>query len=530
MVVENDLMGEQKRILGRDAQRNNILAAKTVSDLVKTTLGPKGMDKMLVTPSGEIIVTNDGVTILSEIEIEHPAAKMMVEIAKTQESEVGDGTTSSVMIAGKLLENAEKLLDQRIHPTTIVKGYKLAQIKTQEFLKNSALRITSENEEVLRQIAITAMTGKGAENSKEDLAQVLVESVKLVRENNDVNIKDIKIEKIIGEGMGEANLIYGIVLNKEKISKDMPRIVGNAKILLIDFPIEIKTPEMQTKISVSSHIELQNFVNNEEKIIQEMVEKISETEANVIFCQKGVDDYAKYLLAKKGIYVCRRVPKSDLEKISKATGGKIISNLNEIDSYNLGEAREVEEIKHSGEYLTYIRGCKNPKAVTILIRGGTSHVLEEIERALLDGLGDVISALNTQLIVGGGGAIEMELSKNLKEFSKTVGGRESLAIKEFANALEFIPLTLAENAGLDQIDVLTELNKRHEAGEKHAGLNLFTNKIENMLDAKIIEPYKIKKQAIDSATDVATMILRIDDVILAKQNKKNEFDEFSSFK
>ena len=287
---------------------------------------------------------------------------------------------------------------------------------------------------------------------------------------------------------------------------------------------------MQTKISVSSHIELQNFVNNEEKIIQEMVEKISETEANVIFCQKGVDDYAKYLLAKKGIYVCRRVPKSDLEKISKATGGKIISNLNEIDSYNLGEAREVEEIKHSGEYLTYIRGCKNPKAVTILIRGGTSHVLEEIERALLDGLGDVISALNTQLIVGGGGAIEMELSKNLKEFSKTVGGRESLAIKEFANALEFIPLTLAENAGLDQIDVLTELNKRHEAGEKHAGLNLFTNKIENMLDAKIIEPYKIKKQAIDSATDVATMILRIDDVILAKQYKKNEFDEFSSFK
>lgn len=527
-IGEEFIGGEGKRVVGKNAQRNNILAAKTVSEIVKTTLGPKGMDKMLVTPTGEIIVTNDGVTILTEMEIEHPAAKMMVEIAKTQESEVGDGTTTSVMIAGKLLENAEKLLDQKIHPTTIVKGYRLAQAKAQEFLKDVSLKITPDNEEILRQIAMTAMTGKGAEGSRAELSDILVKSVKSVQENGQVDIKDIKIEKILGEGGGDAQLVYGIVLDKEKLSKDMPRVVGNAKILLVDFPIEVKSPELSTKISVSSHLELQNFLNDEEKIIREMVEKIVQTEANVVFCQKGVDDYAKYLLSKAGIYTCRRVSKSDIEKISKATGGKIISNLNEINSYDLGEAEEVEEVKHSGEAMTYIKGCKNPKSVSVLIHGGTTHVLDEIERALLDGLGDIVSALNTGLVVSGGGAVEIEVAMHLRRFASTLEGRERLAVEEFASALEFIPLTLAENAGLDPIDILTELKRRHEAGEKNSGLNLFNNSVENVLDDRIIEPQKIKKQAIDSATDVATMILRIDDIILAKpvEEKEERLTEF----
>jgi archaeal chaperonin len=513
-----------QRILGKDAQRNNILAAKMVSEVVKTTLGPKGMDKMLVTPTNEIIVTNDGVTILDEMQIEHPAAKMMVEIAKTQEKEVGDGTTTAVMIAGKLLENAERLLEQKIHPTVIVKGYKIAQRKAQEILKEISLHVTSENEEVLRQVAMTAMTGKMAESEKERFAEILVKAVKLVENNQKIDLNDIKIEKVLGNGIKDTELILGIVLDKEKISKDMPREVGDAKILLVDFPIELKTPEIDTKISVSSHVELQNFVNEEEKTMKEMVEKIISTECNVVFCQKGVDDFAQYLLARQGIYICRRVAKTDMEKISKATGGRIISNLTEINSYDLGEAEIVEEINIGNEKMTYIKGCKNPKAVTVLIHGGTTHVVDEIERALMDGLGDISSTLETKLIVPGGGAIEMELSKKLKEFGQTLSGREQLAIEEFAKSLEFIPSTLAENAGLDPIDILTELKAKHDAGEKNMGLNLFTNKVENVLDAKIIEPYKIKSQAIDSATDVATMILRIDDVIAAKIDKKGNMN------
>ena len=523
------VMGEEiQRTIGKDAQRNNILAARTVSEIVKTTLGPKGMDKMLVTPTGEIIVTNDGVTILSEMQIEHPAAKMMVEIAKTQESEVGDGTTSSVMLAGKLLENAEKLLDQKIHPTTIVKGYRMAQDKAQEILKEISLKITPENEEVLRQVAMTAMTGKGAEDSRGQLSDILVKAVKSVNDNGKIDLKDIKIEKVLGDSIKKTELVSGIVIDKERLSKDMPRLVGPAKILLVDFPLELKTPELNTKISISSHVELQNFLGEEEKTIKEMVAKIIETEANVVFCQKGIDDYAQYLLAKNGIYACRRVAKSDMEKLSKATGAKIISNLSEISSYDLGESDEVEEVKHSGEAMTYIRGCKNPKAVTILIHGGTLHVLDEVERALMDGIGDIISALDTKLVVPGGGAIEIELSKRMRQFAKTLGGRERIAVYEFANTLEFIPATLAENAGLDPIDVLTEMKRRHDSGDKNAGINLFTNKVENVLNAQIIEPYKIKSQAIDSASDVATMILRIDDVIAAKSNPKGNMNSTGS--
>lgn len=510
-----------QRIMGKDAQRNNILAARMVSEIVKTTLGPKGMDKMLVSPTGEIIVTNDGVTILEEMQIEHPAAKMMVEIAKTQESEVGDGTTTAVMLAGKLLENAEKLLDKKIHPTVITKGYRLAAEKAQEILKDISLRITSEDGEVLRQIAMTAMTGKGAEDNKDKFAEIIVNAVRQVQNqsNGRIDIDDIKIEKAKGDGIKDTELISGIVLDKEKVSYDMPVSISGARIALIDFPLEIKNPEIDTKISINSPEQLQGFLVQEEQEIKKMIDLVRASGANVVFCQKGIDEFAQYLLAKSGIYACRRVARSDLEKISKATGGKIVGNLNELSQGELGNAALVEEVKHAGDALTYIRGCENPRALTILIHGGTDHVIDEIGRAMKDGLGDVACTLQSGLVVAGGGAVEIELARKLREFAQGLSGREQLAVEEFASALEFIPTTLAENAGIDPIDTITELKARHDAGEKNAGINLFTNKVENVLEARIIEPLKIKSQAINSASEVAMMILRIDDVIAANDKK-----------
>lgn len=502
-----------ERIMGKDAQRNNILAARMIGEIVKTTLGPKGMDKMLVSPTNDIIVTNDGVTILEEMQIEHPAAKMMVDIAKTQDREVGDGTTSVVMIAGKLLENAETLLDKKIHPTIITKGYKMAEEKCQEFLNELALKINPEDEGILKQIVITSMTGKSAEGSKEKFADIIVKAIKSVEDNGRVDLENIKIEKSKGEGISDTELILGIVLDKEKISLDMPSVIKNAKIALIDFPLELKNPEINTNISISSPEQLQSFLNQEERSIKEMISKVKETGANVIFCQKGTDDFAQYLLSKLGIYACRRVARSDMEKLAKATGGKIVSNINELSPSELGFAEIVEELRHGTDSFTYVRGCKNPKAVTILIHGGTEHVIDEIERAFRDGLGVISSSLKTGLIVPGGGAIEIELAKKLRAFGQSLSGRERLAVEQFASALEFIPTTLAENAGMDPIDVLTELKAKHDAGEKNVGLNLFTNKIEDTFKVRIIEPYKIKTQAISSATEVANMILRIDDVI-----------------
>jgi thermosome len=514
-----------QRIMGKNAQRNNITAARMVSDIVKTTLGPKGMDKMLVSPTSDIIVTNDGVTILEEMHIEHPAAKMMVEIARTQENEVGDGTTTSVMIAGKLLENAEKLLDKKIHPTVITKGYRIAAEKSHEILNDLALRITPNDDEILRQIAMTAMTGKGAEAAKEKFADIIVKAVKQVgrmEEGFKIEIGDIKIEKSKGNGMEDTELISGIVFDKEKISHEMPSSLKNAKIALIDTPIELKNPEIDTKISISTPEQLHGFLEQEEREIRDMIGKIKASGANVVFCQKGIDDFAQYLLSKEGIYACRRVSRSDMEKIAKATGGKIVSNLSELASKELGSAETVEEVKHGDEYFTYVRGCRNPRALTILIHGGTEHVIDEIERAMRDGLGDVVCSLKYGLVVPGGGAIEVELAKRLRDFSQGLKGREQLAVEEFASAIEFIPITLAENAGLDPIDTLTELKSKHDAGERHAGLNLFTNRIENALQSRIIEPLRIKTQAINSATDVATMILRIDDVIASSGDGKGQ--------
>ena len=502
-----------QRILGKDAQRNNIMAAKMVADIVKTTLGPKGMDKMLVSPTGDIVVTNDGVTILEEMQIEHPAAKMMVEIAKTQEDEVGDGTTTAVMIAGKLLENAEKLLDKKIHPTVITKGYRMAAEKAQEILNDISLRITPDNEDVLKQIAMTAMTGKGAEGSKIKFAEIIVRAVKQIQSEKKFDINNIKIVKSKGDGMKDTELISGVVLDKEKVSDDMPSSIQNAKIALIDLPLEIKNPEIDTKVSISSPEQLQGFIEQEERAIRTMIQRVLSSGANVVFCQKGIDDFGQYLLGKSKIYACRRVARSDMEKLAKATNAKIVSNLSELSQNELGQADLVEEVIQGEDKFTYVKGCRNPKAVTILIHGGTEHVIDEVERAIKDGLGDVISSLKTGLIVPGGGAIEIELARRLRQFGGTLSGREQLAVEEFASALEFIPITLAENGGMDPIDTLTELKSRHDSGEMNAGLNLFENKIENVLEKRIIEPYKIKSQAINSASEVSIMILRIDDVI-----------------
>ncbi len=510
---------ESNRILGRDAQRNNILAARVVAETVKTTLGPKGMDKMLVDRTGNIIVTNDGVTILDEMEIEHPAAKMVVEIAKTQEKEVGDGTTTAVMLAGKLLENGEKLLDMKIHPTIITRGYRWAEEKAQEILKELAFEIGSKEE--LMKVAQTAMTGKGVEYLKEKFGEIIVDAIDVVAENGKVNLEDIKIEKHKGKSIEDSELIQGIVIDKERINLEMPVRVDEAKIALIEEALEVTGPSTEAKISVSSPEQLTNFLNQEESILRAKVDAIKSSGANVLFVQKGVDELVQYYLAKAGIYAVRRVAKSDMQNLAKATGGKIVSKLSEITDEDLGYANYVEEKRDGEEGMTYIMGCKNPKALTILIHGGTEHVIDEVERAVKDALGDVAATLKDSKIVAGGGAIEIELSRKLKEFASTLKGRERLAVEEFALALEFVPTTLAENAGMDPIDVLTELRAAHDAKLKNHGLNLFTGKIEDNLANGIIEPLRVKTQAIASASEVAIMILRIDDVIAAKKSGGN---------
>jgi thermosome len=510
------------RMIGRDAQRNNIAAARIVADLVKSTLGPKGMDKMLVDNLGDVIVTNDGVTILEEMHVEHPAAKMMVEIAKTQEKEVGDGTTTAVVLAGKLLENAEKLLDEKIHPSVIGRGYRKAREKADEILLKLSTKVNEKDRDFLKKIAMTAMTGKGAETAKEKLAELVVDAVLQVAEKKDgkifVDLDNIKIEKRRGKGIDDTELISGIVLDKEKVHAAMPSYVKDARIALLDVALEIKGPETDTKIQVTTPEQLQAFLDQEEMMLKKMVDKIVEVGANVVICQKGIDDVAQYYLAKAGILALRRVKKSDMEKLAKATGGKIVSKLKELSKSDLGYAKEVEEVKEGDEAFTYIRGCKNPKALTILVRGGTEHVVNEIERAIKDSIGDLAAALNDGYVVPGGGAIEVELAKAIREYATKFKGREQLAILGFADALEAIPRILAENAGLDPIDVLTELKVKHEKNP-NIGLDLTKeeNYIVDTLKAGIVEPTRIKLQALKSATEVTMMLLRIDDVIASKE-------------
>ena len=453
------------------------------------------------------------------MQIEHPAAKMLVEVAKTQEDLVGDGTTTAVIIAGKLLENAERLLDQKIHPTVIVRGYRIAAEFSQSLLQEIATNIGKDDKMLLKNIAITAMTGKGAETAKEQLSEIIIKAVTQVMEQKDgknsIDLNNIKLVKRKGSGIEDTELIEGIVLDKEKAHSDMPSTVKGARIALVDAALEIKGPETDTKISISSPDQLQAFLDREERTLKNMVEKIKSSKANVIICQKGIDDIAQYYLTKEGIYGIRRVSKSDMEKLAKATGAKIVSNINELSEKDLGNAKIVEEVKEGNEEgMTYIRGCINPKALTILIRGGTEHVIDEIERAIKDALGDVSAALYDGKIVAGGGAIEVELAKRLRDKGQALKGREQLAVHEFASALESIPSILAENAGLDPIDILTELKARHEkSNEKNFGIDVNSGKVDDMMIKGVIEPLRIKTQAIKSASEVAMMLLRIDDVI-----------------
>ncbi len=509
-----------QRTVGRDAQRLNIMAARVIAEAVRTTLGPKGMDKMLVDSLGDVVITNDGVTILKEMDVEHPAAKMIIEVAKTQEDEVGDGTTTAVVLAGELLKRAEELLDQDIHPSIIARGYRLACEKCMEVLDELAIDIDVNDTETLKKVAATAITGKHAEYAVEHLSGIVVDAVRKVAEERGdryyVDDDAIKLEKKQGGSVENTELVDGIVLDKEVVHPGMPRRVENAKIAVLKAALEVKETETDAEIRITDPEMLQKFIEQEEKMIKDMVDALVNAGANVVFCQKGIDDLAQYYLAKAGVLAVRRVKQSDIEKLAKATGAKILTDLRDIKPEDLGEAELVEERKVGDEKMVFVTGCKNPKAVTILIRGGTEHIVDEVERSLTDSIKVVKTALESGKVVAGGGAPEIELSLRLKQWAPTLGGREQLAAEAFANALEIIPRSLAENAGLDPIDILVELRKAHENGEKYAGVNVFSGKIENMKELGVLEPLRVKKQAISSATEVAIMILRIDDVIAAK--------------
>nr|MBC8495126.1 TCP-1/cpn60 chaperonin family protein [archaeon] len=472
---------DTKRTSGKDAQRMNIAAAKLVAETVRTTLGPKGMDKMLVDSMGEVTVTNDGVTILEEMNIDHPSAKMIVEIAKTQEDEIGDGTTTAVVLAGELLKKAEDLLDQNIHPTIISKGYRLASEKAQEILNSMAENVTENDSKTLQNIAVTAMTGKGTEHSKSLLADITVKAIKSVAKKEGsitiVNTSDIKIEKKVGGSVEDTELIEGVVVDKERVSSSMPRVVENPKIALIDSAIEIKSTETDAKISITDPEKMQAFLDMEENMLRKMVDKITASGANVIFCQKGIDDLAQHFLAKRGIFAARRVKKSDMELLSKATGGKIVSNLDDLTSSDLGKSGVVEEVRVGDEGMIYIKECVKARAVTILIKGGTAHVVDEVKRAMEDAIGDVAATLRNFKAVGGAGATEIELAKGIRKYADSLSGKEQLAVEAFADAMEIIPRTLAENAGLDPIEVLTDLKSKHDKKIKWAGINVFTGKV-----------------------------------------------------
>ncbi|MGD0952945.1 MAG: thermosome subunit alpha [Methanotrichaceae archaeon] len=506
-----------QRTAGRDAQKSNIMAAQAVAGAVRTTLGPKGMDKMLVDTMGDVVITNDGVTILKEMDIEHPAAKMMVEIAKTQDQEVGDGTTTAVVVAGELLKQAEALLEQEIHPTVIASGYRDATDKAIEILKSMAVKVTTKDDELLRKIAITAMTGKGSQSARDELAMIAVEAIKsVVDEDGTVDTDNITVEKKVGGGITDSQLVSGVVVDKERLHPNMPKSVTDAKIGLLNAAVEIEKTEVDAKIQITSPDQLQAFLDQEEVMIKGMVDKIVASGANVLFVQKGIDDLAQHFLAKAGIYTIRRVKKSDMEKLARATGARVVTSIHELTKDDLGKAGLVEERKIGDDKMTFVEQCTNPKSVSIILRGGTEHVVDELERAMNDALRVVGVAVEDKMLVPGGGAPEVELALKLRAYASTVGGREQLAIESFADAMEIIPKTLAENAGLDQIDSLVSLRSAHEKGMKSAGLDMDTGKPVDMLKLGVVEPLRVKTQAIQSAAEAAVMIIRIDDVIASK--------------
>lgn len=510
-----------KREKGKDAQFNNIAAAMAISDAVRSSLGPRGMDKMLVDTVGDVVITNDGVTILKEMDVQHPAAKMLVEVAKTQDAEVGDGTTTSVVLAGEFLKKARDLIDANVHPTIIAKGYRMANAKAQEVLKDTSMKVSINDTETLKLIAQTAMISKQVNASKEQFSDLVVDAVKTVADkdkkgNYTVDLKNIQTVKKEGASMENSYIVKGLIIDKEPVQPSMPKSVQNAKIALIDAPFEVKKTEIDAKIQITDPNQLNQFIAEEENMLKSMVQKVKESGANVVFCQKGIDDLAQHFLAKEGIYACRRVKKSDMERLGRSTGANIINKISELTADDLGYADTVELKKIEDEEMTFITGVKEPKTASIMVRGGTKHVADEVERSLVDAWSVVRVAIEDGMMVTGGGSTAMEIAMQLRDYAASVGGREQIAIEAYASAMESIPRTLAENAGLDPIDVLIEMRKQHKAGKKYAGLNPYSGKVEDMKKLNVIEPYRIGKQAINSATDAAIMILRIDDVIAAK--------------
>lgn len=510
-----------KREKGKGAQSNNIAAAKAIADAVRSSLGPRGMDKMLVDSLGDVVITNDGVTILKEIDIEHPAAKMIVEVAKTQDEEVGDGTTTAVILAGELLKKSEELIEQNVHPTIIAGGYRMAAERALKLIDRIAGKVSIKDTSMLNSIAATSMISKSASAHRDFLADIAVNAIKSIAEEDEngrytVDMDNLQIVKKQGGAVTDSEFIRGIIVDKERVHPGMPRTVKKAKVALIDSALEVKKTEIDAKIEISDPSQLQAFLQEEESILKRMVEKVKSVGANVLFCQKGIDDLAQHYLAKEGIYAVRRVKKSDMEKLSKATGATIVTKIDELNKDDLGRAEAVYEKKIADDEMTFVTGCKNPKAVSVLIRGGTEHVVDEVERSFDDAKSVVSVAIEDGKIVTGGGSAATELALGLKEYAASVGGREQIAINAFANAIEVIPRTLAENAGLDPIDTLINLRKAHKSGKRYAGINVFTGKITDMKKEKVIEPIRVGNQAIQSATDAAIMILRIDDVIASK--------------
>jgi len=512
-----------KRERGKGAQANNIMAARAISDAVKSTLGPKGMDKMLVDSMGDVVVTNDGATILKEIDVEHPSAKMIVEVAKSQDEECGDGTTSAVILTGELLKYAGELLEQNIHPTVICGGYKLAAVKAVETLNDLAISIKAGDKKTLKDIAMTSMASKSASAEKDILADVVVEAVTNVAETINgktyVDLDNIQIQKKQGGGIANTEINSGIILDKERVHEGMPKHIKNAMITLINAALEVKKTEVDARIQIQDPTQLQAFLDEEEGMIRKMVEKVKASKAsgaNVLICQKGIDDIAQHFLAKEGIYTVRRAKKSDMEKLSKATGAKIVANLDGLTQKDLGNAGNVKETKIGDDKMTFVTDCKNPKAVSILIRGTTDHIVDELERGLHDALSVVKVALEDGKMTAGGGSAAIAISMALRDYAPSIGGREQMAIEAFANAIEIVPKTLSENAGLDPIDMMLAIRSEHKKGNKYAGINVLGGKVDDMLKNRVIEPLRVSLQEIEASSEAATMILRIDDVIASK--------------
>ncbi|MFA4826380.1 MAG: thermosome subunit alpha [Methanoregula sp.] len=504
---------------GQEAQNSNIAAAKAIANIVRSTLGPKGMDKMLIDGVGDMIVTNDGATILRQMDIEHPAAKMMVEIAKTQDDEVGDGTTTAVVLAGELLKNAEGLLRQQVHPTVIAEGYQHASVKALEILSGIAICVKPTDRAMLTKIAQTAISGKAAEAYKDLLCDMVVKAVTMVVDTDGtVDIGHVNVLKKVGGKVEDSEIIEGMVIDKERVNPEMPKEVKNAQVLLLNAALEYKKTEVSAKINISRPGQVQAFLDGDEQMVHTMADKIVASGATVVFCQKGIDDVAQACLTKAGIFAVRRVKKSDIENLARATGATIINSIHAISESYLGTAGIVEEKKLSGLVMIYVSACKNPKAVSIILRGGSEHVIDELERGIHDALMVVSDVIKDKKIVPGGGAPEIELSLQLRRYASTTGGRIQLAIEAFASALEIIPRSIAENAGLDPIDMIVAIRAAHEAGNRTFGLDVYEGKPVDMLKAGIVEPLKVKTQAIMSAAEAAVMILRIDDVITSSRS------------